>query len=157
MQRRQAPTGFRQEPPAVLPERRPDPPPRLGSDDVVICYRLARAGNRLHTLTLQFRSGRLVRVRLTAAYLRPLQRAFAAAVRGWAGLKLAGETENVCRCADPAVDSLLRGVHVHGLHDAVVVTLTCADAVYHAAFKAPLARSLARDLRRLGALTPPPA
>lgn len=149
--RLRAPVG-----PAVLPDRRHGSPPRLLPADIIDCYRLARAGNRLYALTLQYRDGRLVLVRLTGAYLRPLQRAFSAAVRRWAGLKVVSDAEggDGCRCAEVAVECILQGVHVHGLHDAVVVTLACAEAVRHAAFEAPLARALARDLRRLGAVSP---
>lgn len=156
-----APVGRMRPPagPSILPDRRHGPPPRLVPADIIECYRLVREGNRLYALTLQYRDGRLLLVRLTGAYIRPLQRAFAAAVRRWTGLKLMAEAQSgaACRCAEAVVECILQGVHVHGLHDAVVVTLSCADSLCHAAFEAPLARALARDLRRLGAVSPPGA
>ncbi len=142
-------------PAAILPERRRGPP-RLSPADIVQCFRLARSGNRQHALTVQFRDGRVVRIRLTAAFLRPLRRAFAAAQRHAPGPATGAGPPAGCRCAGEALECIPQGIHVHGLRDGVVVSFDCTDAVCHAAFDGPLARDLARDLRRLGALSPSP-
>jgi len=137
--------------PALLVGREAEPPPSLRPDDIVDCFRLTRAANGLFGLTLQFRDGRLRRIRLGHAYLRPFQRALAAAVRRWLGHGRPGGAEAgaPCRCAEPVAEAILQGVHVHGLQDAVVVTLGCSDGPLNAAFDMSRARALETELRRL--------
>ncbi len=145
------------QPPALLVGREPDPPPSLRPDDIVDCFRLSRAANGLFGLTLQFRDGRLRRIRVGRAYLRPLQRALAAAVRRWLGHGHpvgAEAAAPACRCGEALAETILQGVHVHGLQDAVVVTLGCSDGPLNAAFDMFRARALETELRRLAVLTP---